>query len=376
MKFTEFESINDLESYLNEGKKLKNIVFQSLNLSDYTLTLLSHPLENCIFLGCNIDTGIVDEIIYKGALVFPPLKGIPYNSFRNSLYSPEELSAGFQRGNPKTLSNMLDVVIYDHYIKTGKANPPSILETFARRLHDHSITDALDEFIEGKKVAAIMGGHSIKRDEELFFKVASISKALTEKGILMTSGGGPGAMEATHVGSWFANGSDKVLVDGISILSKASDYKQKYEWVETSFEVRKKYPLIEKNGNTPVSLGIPTWVYGHEPPTLFATHIAKYFANSVREYGLLAIALNGVIFTPGSAGTVQEVFQDGAQNHYKTSGVISPMVFLDKDFWTNNLPAYDLLKKVAKGKDYEELIMITDSIDEVVEFIVKYDPSV
>lgn len=374
MKFTEFESLNDLESYLNEGKKLKNIVFQSLNLSDHTLTLLTHPLENCVFLGCKIDPGIVDEIIYKGALVFPPLKGIPYNSFRNSLYSPEELSAGYQKGNPKTLSIMHDVVVYDHYIKTGKANPPNILETFARRLHDHSITDALDEFISGKKVAAIMGGHSMKRDEELFFKVASISKALTEKGILMASGGGPGAMEATHVGAWFANRYEKDLVDGISILSKAFDYKQKYEWVETAFEVLTKYPPVEKNGKTPASLGVPTWAYGNEPPTLFATHIAKYFANSAREDGLLAIALNGVIFTPGSAGTVQEVFQDGAQNHYKTSGVISPMVFLDMDFWTNHLPAYDLLKKVAKGRDYEELIMITDSIDEVVEFIVSNQP--
>jgi predicted Rossmann-fold nucleotide-binding protein len=65
-------------------------------------------------------------------------------------------------------------------------------------------------------------------------------------------------------------------------------------------------------------------------PTPFATHIAKYFANSVREEGLLAIAKGGVIFTPGSAGTMQEIFQDLAQNHYQSFGVSSPMVFMDK----------------------------------------------
>lgn len=42
------------------------------------------------------------------------------------------------------------------------------------------------------------------------------------------------------------------------------------------------------------SLAIPTWHYGHEPPTPFATHIGKYFQNSIREDGLLAVAKHGM----------------------------------------------------------------------------------
>ena len=374
MELKEFESLAEFESYLKHGHKLNNIVFQSLDLTDHTITLLSQPLNNCIFLGCKIDPGIVGEIICKGALVFPPLKDLPYNSFRGFLYTPEELSEGYERGNPESVSKMFDAVVFDHYIKTGKGNPPNILETLARRLHDHAITDSLEEFIDGKKIVAIMGGHSIKRNEIEFLTVSKISKKLTERGYLLSSGGGPGAMEATHVGAWFANRAHNDLIDGVSILSKAPDFKEKYEWMETAFEVKGKYPLLKKNGELPSSLGIPTWLYGHEPPTVFATHIAKYFANSVREDGLLAIALHGVIFTPGSAGTVQEVFQDTAQNHYKTSGVISPMVFLGKDFWTNKLPAYELVKRVANGKYYEKYITITDDIDEVVDFIEKNKP--
>lgn len=44
------------------------------------------------------------------------------------------------------------------------------------------------------------------------------------------------------------------------------------------------------------SVAIPTWLYGHEPPNVSASLVAKYFANGVREEGLLAIAGNGVIF--------------------------------------------------------------------------------
>lgn len=374
MKLTEFESLDVLKKYLNNGNKLNNIVFQSLDLSEFTLQLLSHPLENCIFMGCKIDPGIVDEIIYKGALVFPPLVGIPYKAFRNSLYTPEELLDGFERNNPDSIDNMFDTKVFNHFVKKGKTNPSSIFETFARSLHDHSIEDSLKEFVENKKVVAIMGGHSIKRDEIEFKNVVLISKRLTELGFIMTSGGGPGAMEATHVGAWFAGRTQEDLNKGINYLSQLTDYKEKYDWISTAIEVKKNFPLIKRGGKFFESLGIPTWLYGHEPPTIFATSIAKYFANSIREEGLLAIAKSGVIFSPGSAGTVQEVFQDGAQNHYITEGVISPMIFFGKDFWTNKLPAYDLLKRIAKGKEYEKLIIITDDIDEVVDFISKqYD---
>ena len=65
-----------------------------------------------------------------------------------------------------------------------------------------------------------------------------------------------------------------------------------------------------------------------EPISLFASHIAKYFSNSIREDGLLAVATAGIVFAPGGAGTMQEIFQDGAQNAYRVFGR-SPMAFLD-----------------------------------------------
>jgi hypothetical protein len=65
------------------------------------------------------------------------------------------------------------------------------------------------------------------------------------------------------------------------------------------------------------SVGIPTWYYGNEPPNLFASHTGKYFFNSVREDGLVSIASGGIVFGPGNAGTVQEIFQDAPLNYYR-----------------------------------------------------------
>ncbi|NOZ33687.1 MAG: hypothetical protein GXO80_00120 [Chlorobi bacterium] len=268
--------------------------------------------------------------------IFPKLN-VPYNIYPNRLYDKNDLYGEYELGKPETYELTFDKIVYKHFIETGKETD-SIKETLARRLHDHSITDALYDFLskyDEKKVVAIMGGHSLARNTEDYKMVVELSKELTENGYLMTSGGGPGAMEATHVGAWFAGRNSDDLKNAFDILDTAPVYKDKL-WMDTAIQIIDKFP----NNNKYESLGIPTWLYGHEPPTPFATKIAKYFANSVREDGLLTIAKGGIIFSPGSAGTIQEIFQEITQNHYLSFGYASPMIFMNKKFWTEETPRF------------------------------------
>jgi hypothetical protein len=71
-------------------------------------------------------------------------------------------------------------------------------------------------------------------------------------------------------------------------------------------------------------------------------------------------------FAPGSAGTIQEVFQDAAQNHYESFGLASPMVFLDTTYWTETKPVYPLLCSLAEGHDYAALLAIEDDVEAIV----------
>ena len=201
----------------------------------------------------------------------------------------------------------------------------------------------------------------------------------------MVSGGGPGAMEATHLGAYFATRSEADLLDAINMIKPRPDtgeagkeYKDA-DWLSRAWRVRETYPLSAAQKDACMSIGIPTWFYGHEPPAPFATHIAKYFANSIREDGLLIIAQYGVIFAPGSAGTRQEVFQDAAQNHYGAGGYYSPMILLGKDYWTGkgeheySYPVWQLLSKTA-SPDYKDLLSITDDAADIIETIKAYNP--
>ena len=369
MKNVDFGTLESLLSHLEQSHDLTNAVFQGLDLTQITDQLRGVILKNNTLLGCKCNAEVM--ALLEDPLVFPRLPDFPFDPYRGTLYSPDELLGAYRPGNPKSYDDTADGLAYEHFLDTGKANAKDILVTLARRLHDHAITDALHEFLVGKRVVAIMGGHSMLRNDPNYLEVARLGRDLARAGFLPTSGGGPGAMEATHLGAWFAERSDAELVDAVNMLSAAPLYTPKDQWLDAAFAVKDKYPLTSEEACR--SLGIPTWLYGHEPPTCFATSIAKYFANSVREDGLLAIALNGVIFSPGSAGTIQEVFQDATQNHYKSFGIASPMIFFGKRFWTEEKPIYPLLYDLAEGKEYQQFLSISDDRAEIMAKIEAFN---
>ncbi len=371
MHYKEFESLAEVRAHLKNGGDLSFGVFQGLDLRKLTDKLISMTAKNSVFLDCRIEQEAIESLRGNGAVFFPRIRNVPYQQYHGHLYSPEELMGDYEPGKPDSYAKTLDARVYRHYMNHGKDNPDSILESLAQRLHDHSITDALSEFIENHRVVAMMGGHSMSRTAPEYLEVARISRELAKRGFLMASGGGPGAMEATHLGVWFSNRPDTELKEAVRMLSKAPKYNDRL-WVETAFRVRRKFPLKGTGRRRPKSLGIPTWLYGHEPPTVFATHIAKYFANSVREEGLLAIAKNGAVYSPGSAGTIQEIFQDATQNHYKSFEIVSPMVLLGEQYWKVTKPVYPLLAQVAAGQEYGRHLHITDSAERVVEILEEF----
>ncbi|MBQ8242745.1 MAG: hypothetical protein IJZ40_04675 [Bacteroidaceae bacterium] len=302
-------------------------------------------------------------------IIAQPSFRMPFDIFREHLYSAEDLYKGYQLGKPGSYKDCYDQQVYNHYLEKGKA-ASDIKETLARTLHDHSMTNAMNDFLahfDERQVVGIMGGHGLLRTEAAYRQVVMVSKTLAENGCLMVSGGGPGAMEATHLGAWMAGHTEAETEDALAILQEAPSFKDKL-WLDTALQVMNKYPQEHV-----MSLGVPTWLYGHEPATPFATHIAKYFDNSIREDSILTIAKGGIIYSPGSAGTMQEIFQEAVQNHYLSFGYASPMIFLGSEYWSNEMPVWPLMQHlIAKGKYKNLLMTLTDFTDEIVKTILEF----
>ncbi len=355
---SEIASLSAFDEAIKNDRTRDPIALQGLDLTERTADLLGNEWPHAAFLGCLLEPVAESHVASSGATIFPPFENLPYNPYRGSLYTPDELRDGD-----------LDSAIYYHQVRWRKKPPAPILEALAQRIHDHAVDDALTSYLaKHDKVVAIMGGHSLHRDHNTYRTVAIVARALARSGHLVVTGGGPGAMEAGNLGAWLAPHPDDALTTAIEMLSEEVDYNTT-RYRELGVEVVERFPEGK------ASLAIPTWFYGHEPTNDFATDVAKYFSNSIREDGLLAIATHGVVYTPGAAGTVQEVFMDATQNHYNVFDIISPMVFVDSAYWADDrLAAPLLLRQLAGERPYADMIAVLDEPDDVVDFITSHPP--
>ncbi|MEU9145039.1 Rossmann fold nucleotide-binding protein [Streptomyces sp. NPDC048349] len=354
----EIETLAEFDQVVARGS-LSGYRIQSVNLLERTFALLSADTSDAVFLGCAMEPDASVKVRADGALVFPPVPDLPFNPYRGLLYTPEELFTGLPDGYEATP----DARTYAWFQET-KADG-DILSSMLRSIHDDAVSDALDEHLEGARVVGVMGGHALSRGGTEYRRAAELGRALTRSGLTVATGGGPGAMEAANLGAYLAPAPDEALAEAVELLAKAPSFAPSVsDWARAAFAVRERWP----GGGD--SVGIPTWFYGHEPPNAFAAHIGKYFANATREDGLLARSTAGVVFLPGAAGTVQEVFDSATPNYYASRGEPAPMVLVGRAHWTGHLPAWPLLQALARGRAMESRIALVDSVDEVPDALL------
>ncbi|AYN39164.1 Rossmann fold nucleotide-binding protein [Streptomyces dangxiongensis] len=354
----EIESLAEFDEVVAEHGTLAGFRVQAVDLTGRTDALLRLDSTGAVFLGCPMDPEAAARIRSAGALVFPPVPGLPFDPYRGFVYTPDELFDALAQGYEATP----DARAYAWFQRT-KADG-DIFSSMLRAIHDDAVSDALDELLVGARVVGVMGGHAMARGTTAYAGAARLGRALTRAGYTVATGGGPGAMEAANLGAYAAPFGDDMLEDALRLLAKAPSFRPSVtDWARAAFEVRERWP----GGGT--SVGIPTWFYGHEPPNAFAAHLAKYFANATREDGLLARSTAGVVFLPGAAGTVQEIFDNATPNYYGSRGEPTPMVLVDSAHWTRDLPAWPLLQSLARGRAMESRIALVDRIEQAPDAI-------
>lgn len=358
----EVESLDSFDRLVAAGAKtMQGWHVQSLDLRGRTAQLAALHAQGGIFLGCTFDAGVEESLRSGGALIFPKLEAVPFNPYRGRLYTPQELYEGI---SDSRYEETPDARVYQWSIRPGQRQ--RLDATLAAALHDHSIGDALDELTRSELCASrtmvgVMGGHAAHRGSAVFEEAALLGRLLARDGRVVATGGGPGTMEAANLGAYLSEAPERDFRRALADLAGVPGFLPSVsEWARSAAAVVERHP-----DGTP-SLGIPTWFYGHEPPNFFATHIAKYFANAIREAILLELCNGGIVFLPGSGGTVQEIFQDACENYYGTPETIMPMVLVGQEHWLRRYPAWPLLQSLASGRQMESRIFLVDTVEEAL----------
>ncbi len=369
IRSVEVDDLAAFDAEVARTASLNGWFVSSVDLRGRTEDLLRVDPRGAVFLGCRFATEPLDvaaRLRSLGALLFPPLPDLPFDPYRPRLYTAEELYGVGPDGVRPPYAQSPDAVTYAW---SGSPTGRTLTADLAATLHDHSVDGALDDVTDRlteARVVGVMGGHALRRRDPAYAATARLGAGLAEAGRTVLTGGGPGAMEAANLGAYLSR-RPGALEPALAQLAGAADYVDGIDaWADAAFAVRDRWGP-EAAGE---SLSIPTWFYGHEPTNVFGTAIAKYFANALREDTLLHRCRGGIVFAPGAAGTVQEVFQAANDRFYATrTAAVAPLVLFGREHWTRTLPAWPLLEALARDSPMAGSVHVVDDLDDALALV-------
>lgn len=357
----EIETPADLDAALASGRPLTGLRLQDLDLTAYEERLLTRTdVDGLVVLGGRLPAALDAHLRAHRALIFPTDPAAPVDPYRATLYTAQELYAGLdQHGYDATP----DHLAYQ-WAQDGALHHDAFV-TLLRAIHDDSISDALTEFIDGRAVVGVMGGHALGRGTQAYAAAAGLGHDLARAGLVVATGGGPGAMEAANLGALAPDRT--ALAHALERLPAVPSFHPSIgDWATLALSVRTELGHSGRRS----SLGIPTWFYGHEPPNVFCDGIGKYFSNAVREDGLLARSTAGLVVLEGAAGTVQEVFQAVTPLYYaKDDAPCAPLVLVGQEYWVDTVPVWAAVRALAQGRSMAGSVHLVDTVDEAADLI-------
>ena len=90
----------------------------------------------------------------------------------------------------------------------------------------------------------------------------------------------------------------------------------------------------------------------------------------MREDTLIHRCGGGVVYLPGMAGTVQEIFQAVTENFYAAdASLVTPLILIGREYWTVVYPAWPLLQRLGAGRPMGKLIFCVDDVKEAFDLL-------
>ena len=191
-------------------------------------------------------------------------------------------------------------------------------------LHDHAIDVALEDVDDRPASGRVMGGHAVERGQPGYAEAARLGHGSVGAGWSRPVAA-PGRWRLPTSARAWRRRPARGLDEALALLARVPTYRPVGRIVgDAAFDVLERLPGdATRSGSRPGTTATSR-------PTCSPRAIAKYFRNATREATLLEVCDAGIVFLPGRAGTVQEVFQDACENYYADESSVAPMVLVGR----------------------------------------------
>jgi len=120
----EISNLTDFASWAAGSPEKEPAAIQDLDLGAFADVMNGKTFPDSIFLSCDMKASVAGHVVQSGGIVIPDLKGFSFGVHRKSLYSVDELFAGFDLDDPRGYEATYDFKAVDQHQFGSTASRP------------------------------------------------------------------------------------------------------------------------------------------------------------------------------------------------------------------------------------------------------------
>ena len=334
---------------------------QGLDLRGHTDVLRRLDARGALVLGGRLDPVAEDDLRARGRPGLPAVPDVPFDPYRARLYTPEELYDGLDGDYADTL----DARVYAWSRHTGH----DLSALVAQSLHDAAVDDALEEWTRGRRLVGVMGGHALARGARGYADAARLGRSLARAGLTVATGGGPGAMEAANLGAYLSGHDDDALDEALDLLAAVPVLRA----VRGRLGRGRRSTYDGGGRRAPSRWACRRGSTGTSRRTRSRAPSRSTSRTPSARTCCCTCAGPAWCSCPGAAAPCRRCSRTPARTTTRPTATWRRWCSWAREYWTEELPAWPLLRRLAEGRAMADHVHLVDDLDEVAGLLA--DPA-
>ncbi len=339
---------------------------QDLDLRGHGDVLRGLDARGALLLGCTLDPDLEDQLRDRRCAGVPRGPGRAAQPLPRAPLLPR-----------RAVRRARDRGLRQHPRRPGLRLDPedrctTCTRMLAQALHDLAVDDALAEWVSGRRLVGVMGGHALARGTDGYADAARLGRALARGRAHRRHRrrpGGDGGRQPRRLPLGPRRRRPRRGARTCSPPCRASSRR----WA-TGPGRRSTYATRCPDGTA--SLGVPTWFYGHEPPNAFAD-AGREVLQERDPRGRPAARVHRRHRVPAGSrrAPCRRCSRTPARTTTPPAGAVAPMVLVGRGLLDRGAARCGrCCERLARGREMADTLHLVDDLEEVAGLLARLRP--